>query len=463
MGGTTHVSGVPPSIHAARDVYLDMSTIDDELGDRLGDLADQAPVATPQPDLWDRATRYHRRRRVGTAAVVAAAVLAVGALVGVDTWQRSPGIEPAAPGTEPALPARFWEPSPWLPGTDGEPTGPLAALIPAERKGWSSTEDGVVAVSATTGEYRFLDLPDDADQGHSLSPDGQKVAYWLTGDPSGDPQTHSGQSLPVVGVAVWDARTGAVTRHEVETEHGLAAYELLWADRDRVVLSWGQEHVGDQAPAREQGGSTQDGGLRVWEPGATEPTVIGLPWTVGADATNGRGQVLLSGGGRRPVLDVASGERSGPDLTGSRYGGVSALSPDGSAVAYPRGISNPNRLFLAQSGREPRLLLDDDVWTAVAWVDDDTVAFVTRDLERDPIPARIETLTTSTGARDVLIEAGSFQPMPGNLATDLLRTEPVAYDEPSSPWDPRVVAGLVTFGLAIGLLWLWGWRRRVRP
>ena len=52
------------------------------LHERLGDLAGSAPVPPPDPDLWDRARRYHRRRRVGTAAVAAACVLAVVALVG---------------------------------------------------------------------------------------------------------------------------------------------------------------------------------------------------------------------------------------------------------------------------------------------------------------------------------------------------------------------------------------------
>ena len=190
------------------------------LHQRLGDLAGSAPAPPPDPDLWDRARRYHRRRRVGTAAVAAACVLAVVALVGLDSWQRSPRIEPAAPGAQPALPARFFEPSPWLPGTNGQPMGTLAALIESRRESALSlgARPGVVGVSATTGEYRFLDLPDDAHEvgaGYALSPDGTKVAYWLTGGTTGTPQTAGGQSLTVAGVAIWDAETGEVTRHEV--------------------------------------------------------------------------------------------------------------------------------------------------------------------------------------------------------------------------------------------------------
>lgn len=432
------------------------------LHDRLVDLASDAPAATPDPGLWDRAARVHRRRRAGTAALVAVAVVAVLSLVGIDTWQRSPGIDPAAPGTEPALPARFHPPSPWLPGTDGEPTGPLAAVMTAERKGWFSADNGVVGVSATTGEYRFLDLPDDAGQGWALSPDGAKVAYWLTGVPEGSPQTSGGQSLPVVGLAVWDAVTGEVVRHEVESEHGLAVDDqIVWADSAALVTRWAQWRVGDDAPTREQGGSIDRVGLRAWElDGPEGPVALGVDADV--DVGNGEGQVLLSSR-RRSVLDVRTGERSGPDVVGSDYANVSALSPDGAAVVYPRGNRNPNRLVVARTGaEEPELVLDDDVWAAVAWIDDDTIAFTTRDTEQDPIPAVIETLSLSTGERSVLIEAGpDLQPGFDDLATDLLAVEPRDFPEPDQPWDPRVVTGLVGFVALVAGMWLLGWRRRV--
>lgn len=434
------------------------------LHERLGDLAGSAPVPPPDPDLWDRARRYHRRRRAGTAAIAAACVLAVLALVGVDTWQRSPGIEPAAPGAEPALPSRFWEPSPWLPGNDGEPMGPLAALMETERKSLLSSGPGVVGVSASTGEYRFLDLPDDAHvvgSGYALSPDGGRVAYWLTGEPSGDPQTGGGQSLPVIGLAVWDPTTGEVARHEVETEHGLAPYDLLWADRTRLVVGWGHYRVGDSAPVREQGGSTDRVGLRVWEIGEPEgPRAIGTD--AGLDGSNGNGRMLISVN-KRPVLDVASGERGGPDLRNKPLLGVSALSPDGAAIAYPRGKGNPGRLVVATDAGISEPLVADEVWSAVGWVDDDTIAFVTRDLDQDPIPATIETISLSTGERAELIDAGGFQAWPGNLASDLLAVEPRDFAEPASPWNPRVVAGLLGSAVPLALMWLVGWRRRARP
>jgi len=431
------------------------------LHDRLADLAGDAPAGGPAPDLWDVGRRYHRRRRAGTVAALTVVLLAVSSVLGLGWVRSDPGIEPAAPGTAPALPERFWEPSPWLPGTDGEPTGPLAALVPAQRQGWWSSTEGVVGVSATTGEYRFLDLPEDSGRDHALSPDGTKVAYWATGQTRETPQTNGGQEKTVAAVAVWHAGTGEVTRHEVGTDHGLAPSDLLWGDSERLVLSWGQEMVGDDAPPSEQGGSSFRVGLRLWDL-ADEAGPVALDVGEGVQASNGRGQVLLTSS-RRPVLDLESGERSRVEITRSMGIGVSALSPDGSAVAYPRGNSNPNRLFLAEGGKAPRLLLDERVWAAIGWADDDTVAFVSRDVDLDPIPAAIESLDIRTGARQVLIDTGSFQPRPGNLASDLLAVDPVAYDEPATPWDPRVASGLAVLVSAIALLALWGWRRRVRP
>lgn len=428
------------------------------LHDRLVDLASDAPAATPDPRLWDRAARFHRRRRAGTAALVAVAVLAVVSLVGIDTWQRSPGVDPAAPGTAPALPARIWEPSGWLPGNDGQPTGPLALLRETERNGWLGSEDGVVAVSATTGEYLFLDLPDDAHRGHALSPDGSKVAYWITGETTGSPQTSDGQDLPAVGIAVWDAESGEVRRHEVETEHGLGiAADPVWADATALVATWGEYRVGDDAPARFQGGFYSGEGLRVWDVAADDaPRLLGLDAEV--DAGNGSGQVLLTVDDR-PVLDVRTGRRSGPSGRRTDYGWVSALSPDGSAIAFPR--SNPGPLLLLRGDERPDVLIEEDVEEAVGWTDGETVVFATSDPEAVDRDMRLEVVSLATGERRVLVQAGSFQHVPGNLATDLLAVEPRDFPEPDRPWDPRVVAALVGFVTLVAGAWLLGWRRRV--
>lgn len=430
------------------------------LHERLADLATDAPAPHPDPLLWDRAARFHRRRRAATAGLVAVAVLAVFSLVGIDSWQRSPGVDPAAPGAEPALPARIWEPSEWLPGNGGKPTGPLALLQQTPRRGWTGAEDGVVGVSATTGEYLFLDLPDDAHQGHALSPDGSKVAYWLTGETTGSPQTSGGQELPVVGIGVWDAENGEVKRHEVETEHGLGISEdPVWADATALVMTWGEYRVGDDAPARRQGGYYTGDGLRVWDVAAeAAPRTLGL--SVAVDAGNGSGKVLLTTDDR-PVLDVRTGQRSGPSGRRTDYGWVSALSPEGDVIAFPR--KNPGPLLVLRGDGRREVVVEEDVDEAVAWIDADTLVFATSDPGSVDPDGRLEAVSLATGERRKLIEAGSFQHQPGNVATDLLAVEPRDFPQPQQPWDPRVVAGLVLLVTLLAGLWLWGWRRRVEP
>ena len=49
------------------------------------------------------------------------------------------------------------------------------------------------------------------------------------------------------------------------------------------------------------------------------------------------------------------------------------------------------------------------------------------------------------------------------LATDLLAVEPRDFAEPASPWNPRIVAGLLGSAVLVALMWLWGWRRSARP
>ncbi len=426
------------------------------LHERLADLATDAPASHPDPLLWDRAARFHRRRRAGTAGLVAVAVLAVLSLVGIDAWQRSPGIEPAAPGVQPALPARFWEPSPWLPGTGGDPTGPLAALITAERKGWFSSKAGVVGVSATTGEYRFLDLPDDAGRDPALSPDGSKVAYWTTGPTRLSPNTSGGQERPATGVAVFDTGSGSVSRHPITTDHGVTTDEgLWWADSETLVFSYGQIRGGEGDPVMDQSSASFPEALLTWRMAEAAPRVSDLaPRSI--DATNGRGLLLADG----RVLDVIAGTQRRLDYRSPSLLYVSALDPSGTAVAAPRGNRNPNELFVTREG-EAEQVVDDEVWQAVAWVDEDTVAYVTRDTDKDPIPAYVETVSLSTGERSTLVEMGTFQPVPGSVATDLLAVDPRDFPEPSTPWNPRVVAGLVGFGTLVAVLWLRGWRRRV--
>ena len=206
------------------------------LHDRLADLADEAPASLPDPGLWDRGRRYHRRRRAGTLAVLGVAVLVLALLGGIGRHRAAPPVQPATGSV--GLPDRVWNPSPWLPTTDRP--GQLIAVTGAQRGSWTGMHPGVVGISATTGEYAFLDLPDaelDVSETPVLSPDGRRVAYWLTGETAGTPNTSRG---PITGVAVLDTGTGDVSRHWIRTAHGLMPDFLAWADDETVVFSAGQ-------------------------------------------------------------------------------------------------------------------------------------------------------------------------------------------------------------------------------
>ena len=131
-----------------------------DLRERLGALADAAPTTVSTPDLWRRG----RRRQVRRALAATVAIAAVSTIVGIGGATIARKVESIGPVTSPSermrLPDRFFSPSPWLKGTDDTgPIGPLVAVTYTVRRSWRSSSNGLVGVSATTGEYRFLDLP----------------------------------------------------------------------------------------------------------------------------------------------------------------------------------------------------------------------------------------------------------------------------------------------------------------
>ena len=132
------------------------------------------------------------------AAVV---VLVIGSLYGLGRVRSAPQIEPAS--GSPAIPTQLERPSARLSTTDEDgPLGPLAALV--------STVEGTLinapspdgrwaGVSAATGEYRIIDMPD-LSPGYDpvLSPDGAHIAYW------------TGAANQVTGIADYDSVTGII-------------------------------------------------------------------------------------------------------------------------------------------------------------------------------------------------------------------------------------------------------------
>lgn len=210
------------------------------LHDRLTHLAEDAPQALPVPELWDRGLRYRRRRRAGTAVVLAVAAATLVAL-GSATWLRSPAAVAPLPADSPGgMPDHIYAASEWLPGTDDAgPLGPIALLEPTFRHTWTGQEDTLVGVSATTGEYRFVDLPgltttsSSPKPPWSLSPDGRYVAYLYRS---------SGAELPseaATGVALYDTSTGAVRKQPLPSDLGVRQSAWYWTASDTVVLDYG--------------------------------------------------------------------------------------------------------------------------------------------------------------------------------------------------------------------------------
>ncbi|GAB3784052.1 hypothetical protein [Nocardioides ungokensis] len=437
------------------------------LHDRLADLAEEAPGPLPAPGLWDRGRRYRRRRRAGTLAVLGATMLVLALLGGV-TWHRAAA--PLQPADGPAeLPDRVWAPSPWLPSTDRP--GRLVAITAADQGSWTGMRPSLVGVSATTGDYAFLDdLPDAAPDGLDepvLSPDGRHIAYWLRGATTGTPNSDSG---PVTGVGVFDTGTGGVSRHWIRTAHGLRPDFLSWADAGTVVFSGGQIRGGDDASEMDQATSAL-GTVMMWSLGSQPEPVPGVD--AGAsliEAAHGRIEVdtRSSSSGReyRQVdLDNPSRGRfvSVPGISGSFNSlPYAAFDASGRRVALVAD-HNPNgvragvvgNLHVVPSTRRTLSVLD--------WLDDHTIV-TQRMVNRLGLGGgtRLSRVSVSTGDfRDLVrlpAQGGGWQ-----FATDLLSAPSVHADPPPRPLDPRWVTGLAVGTLVAAVAIAVLWRRRVRP
>jgi hypothetical protein len=425
------------------------------LHDRLADLAEDAPPGGPMLDLWDRGRRLHRRRLAGTAAIVATAVVVLAVIATVD-WQRSAPV-PAPAGGPVGLPDQLWSPSPWLPSNDRP--GRLVAVAAAERGSWTGGRRALVGVSATTGEYAFLDLPDDAgvEDGHSqLAPDGRHVAYWLTGDTTGAP---AGEEDPIAGVAVYDLETGRVTRHWISTAHGLMPDELAWADADTVVFQAGQR-------IDENSGWT--GRMSSWRLGEEPQPIAGL--AQGASLLGAAyGRILVddwseSGEEQHLLVKVESpADRRDVDLpsVGARTGSLHfvALGESGRRMALIRGSSSPEAVYAGPLDRLAEVPRTSRTLGVVDWVDSDTIVTLQQGTSPDWERTSLRRVEVSTGASRelVVLSNGLWQ-----VATDLLDAPSVDAERPPAPMDPRVVLGLALATVLAAGGGLVVWRRRVR-
>jgi len=206
-----------------------------------------------------------------------------------------------------------------------------------------------VGISASTGQYAFLDLPDAGDNDWakpSVAPDGRHVAYWLGGDTQGSPNLDVGE--PVTGVGVYDPVTGETRTWWTPTEHGLWPERLAWADDEHLVIAFNQfmGGEGDDELAQSSGSFVP---LHVWD--LTRPEPVAVPGTRGTDiwGVPAGGRMLLSDNAGRDVglriIDLADGSRGwrvsfAADVSLSEP----SISPDGDRIASVFGNMNPNRV-----------------------------------------------------------------------------------------------------------------------
>lgn len=452
---------------------------------RLAALAnDEESARVPAAgDLWRRGKRWQRRRRVVTSVALSCVVALVG---GVTAWGLNGGFVPAAvtvsaadrPDEPVSIPDTVWDLSPWL-GT--LVAGPVVAIADTERGSWWGSKPAVAAISAHGGKYGFLDLPDYAG-GVSLSPNGERVAYWGAGAPSGDPQTNGGHSVVVTALVVHDLTTGETRRHEVPTEHGLRGDDIVWMDDESLVANFSQHAVGDSAPARQQGhGEYTD--ILWWHVDEDSPRL----WPWGADHAPGLlfhatrdGRALVRDRGIWWV-DPVSRQRS--RLEGRPGGG--GASTDGYPTLMWAGDGRLATVGGLKNGRMPALVRVAEVtgpnseveWRTVrgtrgtfgvlGWRGDDVITVrKVEDEARLGWWLEVFTVDVEDGTATPLIGygEGASEHAPWQWARDLLETAPVvAGVKPTTPFDPRLVVGLTLGAAVAALAALVLWRRRGHP
>lgn len=433
-----------------------------DLRGELHRLAEDTTPAAPPRDLWARGTRRKRRLRAVATLVSVGVVVAVAAasVVGLDA-SRGGAVQPVSGLQDSAIPDRLVTPSRWLPSTaeDG-PIGPLAVIAGAEQAtSWrGASSNGIIAVSGTTGDYRFLDLagaaPDNStvQAPAALSPDGRLVAYWLA-DPN--------RPEWVLGIAVYDSTTGEVTRREIPSELGISPDSFSWVSDDRVLASYGVINE-----RRDDGwSSTLD--ARIWTPAEDRLVdVAGGSVPFRAWPLAGRRFAGQSARGYA-TWDVVTGERlSNTRLEGAAFGRLSINPRETFAVAIDTESSRRDpRIFMARlQGRQPRLApVSTDVAASeiLGWQDPRHV--VLRGKAGNAFGAFAVDVRTGEHTQLVSEERVSWG-SPPDYAGRLWRTDTVERPLPPQVLDPRLRAvggGLAAVALLGGLVM--AWRQRARP
>jgi hypothetical protein len=443
-----------------------------DVADRLEKLAAYAPAGGVDPEVvWARGRR-RQRRRTGTALALAAVVAVLAATVAPSLVDRSRGIDPADRGGAPVLPGVLRQPG----GIDpilGQAPGRLSAVGLGEAFSWRtlSRTSPWWAVSATTGESGFLDLPDLAREVDTpvLSADGRMLAYWSTGEVSGTPVVGfqevavGDDAAPVVGVTVLDLESGERRTWDIDSTHGLITGGMAWTGD---VLRWWAGPLrkvdglyGGEALAHTWDVRTDSRDASVEDAGAPV-SMAGLGEAPGGFLTMERPRRLRwdTDGGTSRIRIVV------PDGTPAGAPSVAAISPDGrrlAALVPPSGdaYDDLRPLLVGEvvdgvarleevPGVETRLVAGWRSSTEVVVIEDAGV----RD-GRAPQGVAAWTVDVTTGAQERLIDLDVANTP--EFAGDAWRAEVVRAPDTAYAPGPRVLAG---GAVALGVLLLAGWR-----
>jgi hypothetical protein len=245
---------------------------------------------------------------------------------------------------------------------------------------------------------------------------------------------------------------------------------LVWADAERLVFSFGQYRGGDADSDMDQNSGSDGAGLLVWDPdqGDAPSRVPGVDGDV--EFSTGSGQLWVDGAHRSIWVDLdAPGSARRFDSPHALGAHTMAADADGTSLAAPLGNRNPAPVSVLRvrsdgSTTAPRVVPDSGRTFAVrSWLDDDHVA-ADRRRGAGIGPSALYDVDVRTGASaEILRFPDDTYGTQTLLATDLLDAPTATRSPPPRPFDPRTVVAAESAVVLIGLLALVLWRRRVRP
>ena len=344
------------------------------------------------------------------------------------------------------------QPDAWTPGTDEKgPPGRLAVVAGAPRLTGvlGRSFDGLVGISATTGAYRFLDLPGampdetgmlGTDEPVALSPDGRQVAYWV-GDEA------------AAGVAVYDTATGALKRMPIASAKGVAPEGLAWVSADTLMVRY---NVILERTANSMSGRMAP--TRLWTPATGRHTTLPVqsrlddvaPTSEGFSSWDGTRLTLRSGSGSPTARFTVTGLDPQAPL------GTLLVAPDGRRFAIVSNTgSRESQLYVGRLSESGRSVAVRPVMTTaraaavVGWRDADHVLVQAGVGTTSGIYA--VDVRSGTAERVVAVDSQNFTP--GQVyAADLWSVPPVSRPAPPDVLGPQAVAALGAGAVLLALV-----------